>query len=250
MKKVNVIILGLAVLLLISCSNSNEQEKKSDNKKELVHNESIDKGKEIVVLIEGVDTFKFNETDISTFKDYFRLNAQDVSILSPDLSYESRNRDNDEIELMYSSEAGLDNFYILYSHVLKEKNGVEDYKDKREDLIQIYRKINSLHNQLHEGGTYFGHQHKRIHGIAEYSIYTLNGNDRYTKTYEITTQKSYFTSALKEYFANEVNADSGLSNEEKTEKIDRLNVGAEELSEQITDFFYLKKAQSFNYSYY
>lgn len=173
----------------------------------------------ILVLIDGQDTFKVKESEIINFKDYFGLNVKSGDFLHPELTYEGRKRNNDEMEMMYSSEAGLDNYYILYSLVLKEHNGTDEYVNERDTLIDIFRKINSLYSYKVNGGTYFGHMYSRIHGLAEFSIYSMIGNKYYVKEYNIDNQKKHFISGLKEYFRNEINANSDLVDKEKTKRL-------------------------------
>ncbi|PIQ15844.1 MAG: hypothetical protein COW67_06170 [Flavobacteriales bacterium CG18_big_fil_WC_8_21_14_2_50_32_9] len=249
MKKFIIISQVLVLLFFVGCSNN-----KNKNSDELLENSDMTtelvEELRILVLIDGQDTFKVKESEIIKFKDYFGLNVKSGNFLHPELTYERRKRNNDDMEMMYSSEAGVDNYYILYSLVLKEHNGIDEYVNKRDTLIDIYRKINSLYNHLDNGGTYFGHMYKRIHGLAEFSIYTMIENKYYVKEYDIENLKKHFISSLKEYFRNEVNSDSDLVDKEKIEKIEGLNNELEKLDNLITSFFYLKKAQMFSCNYY
>jgi len=165
---------------------------------------------------------------------------------NPDLEYYNNNDKDD-----FNSEVGQDTYFALYAYFLKQKNGIERYALERKKLIDIYSNINSLFEFLQNGGTYFGHQGVRILGYAEYSIYLLPKNKGdIEKTYEITKQKELYIKSLRQLIIDETKIDSYSLDKNRTEKYKKLNKFVDELNKLITDNFYLKRAQEFQYGYY
>lgn len=138
---------------------------------------------------------------------------------------------------------------MVYTYFLKSKNGVEKYDSERQKMISIYKKINSLNSNINYGGTYYGHQYKRILGYAEFSIYDLI-NNKIDKSYEINKQGDLFIQSLNQYITDEVTMDGSLSKNEKKDRINELTSITDDLSKLITNSFYLRKAQEFQYRYY
>ena len=142
---------------------------------------------------------------------------------------------------------------MLYAYFLKKKNRVRKYRERRNNTIKILRLINNLNGVLNNGGTYFGHQYKRIEGYAEYSISLYA--DEYlrnylVKDYSISSQKELFVKSLKQGIIDEVTSDKGISPSEKSEKEDELFRVINNLNNLVTDYFYLQQARKFEYSYY
>ncbi len=166
--------------------------------------------------------------------------------INPDQLYFNENNYGE-----FGSEAGQDTYYILYAYFLKQKNGEQKYEKERKKLIDIYLKINSLFGHFQYGGTYFGHQHKRILGYAEYSIYLLpkDKND-IEKTYDISKQKNLYIKSLKQLIRDESKIDFYTLGKEKNKRTKKLYKIVDELDKLITDNFYLRRAQEFHYAHY
>lgn len=153
----------------------------------------------------------------------------------------------------FGSEAGQDEYYILYAYFLKQKNGNEN-DDVRQKLIKIYRNINEMMGSISYGGTYFGHMYDRLVGYAEYSLYMyptyLNGLDL-MGTYDIKPQQKLFIQTLKQMADDELSIDIYdaiiETREERTENFYRI---INDLDNLITDKFLLRAAQEFLYSKY
>ncbi|HSZ86962.1 MAG TPA: hypothetical protein VK787_13095 [Puia sp.] len=110
--------------------------------------------------------------------------------------------------LSFGSEIGQDEYYILYAYFLKKKNNKNNFEVRRNTLIKIYNDINEIFGMLSYGGTYFGHQGRRIIGYAEYSIYLYSQNEEdYKKKYDISKQKKFYINSLKQFIVNEESAD-------------------------------------------
>ena len=151
----------------------------------------------------------------------------------------------------FSNEAGQDEYFVLYAYFLKQKNGIEKYAERRKTLIDIYLSINSLFQHFQYGGTYFGHQPSRILGYAEYSVYLYKEHEKtLTKTYDISKQKEYYIKLLRRLIEDESKIDNEILGQEKIKRNKQLNRIVDNLEKAITDNFYLRRAQEFQYEYY
>lgn len=165
---------------------------------------------------------------------------------NPDQAYHNNTGKNE-----FDSEAGQDTYYELYAFFLKQKNGIEKYAQQRKKLIDIYSNINSLFGHFQYGGTYFGHQSRRISGYAEYSIYLLpKKKEDIEKSYDITKQKELYIKTLRQLIDDESKIDFNTLDNNKIERAKELNRIVDELNNLITDNFYLRRAQEFQYSHY
>lgn len=167
------------------------------------------------------------------------------------------NQDGKEDSFTFGSEAGQDYFCLVYTYYLKQKNGDEKFKKERGILIELYRAINGLYQGLNYGGTYFGHQHKRLNADAEYSIYQLViGKEYYEKKYDFKKQKKLYIQSLMQYVAdeesqnayNQDDANDGKGKNSKRAK--KLQEMIDVLENLITNYFYLNEVQKFETLYY
>jgi hypothetical protein len=151
----------------------------------------------------------------------------------------------------FGSEVGQDDYFVWYAYFLKQRNGVKEFVQQRQKLIDIYSRINSLFGHLEYGGTYFGHQYRRILGYAEYSIYILpKSKEDFYKTYDSTKQKRLYIRLLRQLIEDESKIDFETVGQDKIERIKKLNTIVDELDKLITDLFYLNEAQNFHYEHY
>lgn len=151
----------------------------------------------------------------------------------------------------FNCEAGQDDYYVLYAYFLKQKNGIDKYDGRRNKLIDIYSNINNLFQRFQYGGTYFGHQYARILGYAEYSVYLYSeSKDNFEKTYNITKQKEFYIKSLRQLINDENKIDNQTLGKEKIERMRELNKIVDDLNKLITDIFYLRRAQEFQYGRY
>lgn len=252
----------LVVLILFSvnsCINSKtdniiDDKKTHDNDIDSILNSIIGNQDTIIISTENNDTLSYTKEELKDILEYYP-EINDKYPKHPDLVYAiSTNKfiDNKEFDSgQFGSECGQDCYYILYSFFLKHRNGDEIYNGKRDTLIQIYRKINGINEGLANGGTYFGHQHDRILGYTEYSIYKYKNNNIYfNKEYDIENQKEIFLKLLRQRIIDE---ESKNFEYDKTQILDRklkFKKYTTKLDSLITDYFYLKMAQEFQYSNY
>ncbi|MCB9262867.1 MAG: hypothetical protein H6607_10875 [Flavobacteriales bacterium] len=190
-------------------------------------------------------TVKYEKDDFNYIVD----NHPELFIENPDEPDQSFycNSGNGE----FGSEAGQDNYYILYAYLLKQKNGIDNNQKMRKKLIDIYANINTLFSRFQHGGTYFGHQYARIEGYAEYSVYIyLQSKDHIEKTYNITKQKEFYIKSLRQLIDDESKIDHATFGNDKIALSKELNKIVDNLNNLITDNFYLRRAQEFQYRHY
>lgn len=237
----------LAFFLSLSCSKQIKEVKTttSNDKKTTANKTPSTKQDTILITTELLDTLKYSKNDFKNIIDKHPEFSEQYPE-NPDQTYFNGN-DKEK----FGSEAGQDTYYILYAYFLKQKNGGKKFSTQRQKLIDIYSNINSLFGHFEYGGTYFGHQSTRILGYAEYSIYLMPKNkDDIYKTYDITKQKELYIKSLRQLIEDESKIDFNTLGKEKVERNEMLNKIVDELDKLITDNFYLRRAQEFQYGHY
>ncbi len=244
----------ITFVTILSCNNQHKQADQTqtvDTESKATQTNKIDNSKyytkqdTIIIATEINDTLKYAKADFNAIVDKHPEFFQEYPD-NPDQAYYN---DNDRDE--FGSELGQDNYYLLYAYFLKQKNGAEKYATQRKKLIDIYSSINSLFGYFQYGGTYFGHQDSRILGYAEYSIYLLpKKKEDIQKTYDITKQKELYIKSLRQLIEDESKIDFNTLGKSKIERSKELNKIVDGLDKLITDNFYLRRAQEFQYEYY
>lgn len=199
----------------------------------------------LFITTETGDTLKYSKREFNDIVDahpeLYSDNVQD-----PDPTYYCNANKKD-----FNSEVGQDEYYILYAYFLKHKNGIDQYSERRKKLIDIFFNINSLYQSFQHGGTYFGHQASRVLGYAEFSVYLYKRyEDELSKTYDIAKQKALYIQSLRQLASDEIQNDNEILVPEKTERRKDLNVIVDSIEKAITDNFYLRRAQEFQYEHY
>ena len=193
-------------------------------------------------------------------KDFIKHRPELISEYAdePEIEYAKIKLSADELDnqqgpdYSFSSEVGQDGYYSVYAYFLRLRNGDKPYAMQRAKLIKLYGDINSIFDKLNGGGSYFGHQETRILGDAEYavSLYPKSKDDYFVKTYNITAQKQLYISALKQRIDDELGANSELPAKEKAATKAELYKTVNDIDGLITEYFYLKMAQKFQYTKY
>ncbi len=203
----------------------------------------------LLITTETEDTLKFSKQEFNQIVDEHPEFYSEF-VYNPDFLYHRYGISNAD----FGSEQGQDVYYALYAYFLKQKNGIEKFAEQRTKLIDIFSHLNTLFSRFQYGGTYFGHQQLRILGYAEYSIYLFPKNNEIAeKTYDITKQKELYIKSLRQLIEDESTVDFETLGKEKVERTKELNRIVDELDSLITDIFYLRRAQAFqyeNYEYY
>jgi hypothetical protein len=257
------IILHLIFALFTNCTHENNVSKKESiplKAKETIQvNEvkTIYKDSLIIPFREN-DTLTYSGAEITAILNcYPELNSKDVS--HPDFAYmTSKNKfgylDSVSKENCHGffSELGRDAYYILYGYFLNKRyNSAAKFDKPRKGITEIYEIINRVFGRLKRGGTYFGHQYKRIRGYSEYSIYRLNKyEDELAKQYDITKQRELYINLLNQRIEDEIQADKGLGKDEKLEEKKALFELTDKLKTLILDSFYLNETLEFQNSHY
>ena len=247
-------LLYISIFGFFSCNNQTQQSDKKqpiDTTAKTEKTNKIDNSKyytdqdTITIATEIGDTLKYAKAAFNSIVDkhpeFFQSYPE-----NPDQTYYN---DNDKEE--FGSEVGQDNYYELYAYFLKQKNGIEKYALQRKKLIDIYSNINSLFGHFQYGGTYFGHQSRRILGYAEYSIYLFpKKKEDIEKTYDITKQKELYIKSLRQLVSDESKIDFNTIGQEKIERTMELNKIVDDIDKAITDNYYLRRTQDFHYGHY
>jgi hypothetical protein len=212
----------------------------------------------VFIYSQADDILKFSKEEFNDVVDNFP-ELTSMNTLSPDSTYgisditvELVDIVGNKKQLSFDSEAGQDDYYMLYAYFLKEKNGIAKYATRRNKLFEIYNTLNSIFGNLRHGGTYFGHQYSRIEGYAEYSIYWYRHyEDYFDRPYNIEKQKAFYIGGLKQLILDEEEIDfNTVGVNEKAERRKKLFAKVSMLDKEITDNFYLRMAQSFQSDHY
>lgn len=227
------------ILFTLGCTNQSKQDNTFSSRKHHITQDSL------FIPTELGDTLRFGKKKFNSIIDRHPEFFNELTE-SPDKLYYRFVHDVD-----FGSEQGQDVYYILYAHFLKQRNGVEKFAAQRKKLIDIYTQINSLFEQLQYGGAYFGHQQFRILGYAEYSVslYPKHKNE-IEKTYDISKQKELYIKSIRQLIADESEVDFDTLAEEKAKRMVMLNGIVDVLDGLITEIFYLRRAQEFQYGGY
>lgn len=216
-----------------------DKSKKPKNKTPTIYSKYHTVSDTIILKAENNIIRKFSKKDFNTVVDTHSEFFHDI-IESPDILYSIYGKG-------FAGEAGQDIYFLLYAYFLQQRNTGETNSKYRKRLIQIYSDMNTLFRYLSNGGNYFGHQEIRLVAEAEYSVY-LNSCDHYSKNAcDISKEKKHYIQSLRQKIKDEVNADTGLPNQEK---INRINDWADKIDSLITNKFYLSSVQYFQYKYY
>ena len=194
------LFLLILIMSFFSCRHSvkNKIEKVIDSTIEPIAEEAINKSitspnDSMFIIPETGDTLFYSKEDFAALKKSI-LSSYGL-VVSPDMLFLK-----DEVfkytdsagkikTISFSCEVCKDDFFETYAYVLRSKDGIIKYKNERKKLIEMFRLINEIYNNLTGGGTYYGHQYRRILGYAEYSIYKYTYGD-YNKSYNISDQKN------------------------------------------------------------
>jgi len=230
--------------LLKHANQEDNYSKKTNSRENRLSNYYI-KTDSLIIHTEIGETARFSKKEINEIinnhPEFF-----DEFIHNPDLTYHKYVNGLD-----FASEIGQDDYYLLYAYFLKQKNGAKKYASQRMRLINIYSNINSLFQKFQHGGTYFGHQHIRILGYAEYAIYIMpKEGELIDKKYNINQQKALYVKSLRQLIKDENQFHFDMPATEKPERLKELYKIVDELDTLITNLFYLRQAQVFQYTNY
>jgi hypothetical protein len=248
-------LLYISIFGFLSCNNQTQQSDKKqsiDTTAKVEISNKIENSKyyttvdTLIIATEIGDTLKYAKDEFNEIIDNHPELVSD-NIQNPDQVYHCSGEKKG-----FNSEAGQDEYFMLYAYFLKSKNGERKYSERRKKLIDIFLNINSLFGHVEYGGTYFGHQQARILGYAEFSVYLYKQNETYgiSKTYDITKQKELYIKSLRQLINDESKIDFNTTGQEKIERTKELNIIVDEIDKSITDNYYLRRTQDFHYGHY
>lgn len=267
--KNSLILILSSLVFLFSCDKKKSEpikiKQSQSNKTECLprlYDDPKLESEKVVIYAEEYDSLLFSKNELNKIEKLFPvLKAEFPSdpkeACSIKLWENYIDQNGNEESITFSSEVGEDDFCLLYAYYLKQKNGVEKFKRERETLTQLYRAINGLYGSLNYGGTYFGHQYKRLNASVEYSIYQLvTGKDYYEKVYDFHKQKELYIKAITQYVADEESQnvyyqeDLHSNRKKADERVRSLQERIKVLDKLITNYFYLNQVQNFEITYY
>lgn len=229
----------ILLLVLFSCKQPKQAEAPEKTISE------ITKEKDTLIFTPNADTLKVTTAEYQEIATQFAFINESYPD-DPQFAYYCNGNTH-----RFGSENGQDRYFTFYAHFLQKRNGIEKFATERKKLVGIYRNINSLFGYFQYGGTYFGHQWSRIPGYAEYTIFKYSKKlDDFEKTYDITKEKTLYIQSLRQLVDDEISIDANTHGKEKTERIKMLNGVVDEIDSSITDTFYLRAAQEFQYGHY
>jgi hypothetical protein len=162
-----------------------------------------------IVLKDNYERFKYEDAFNHVMKNYKKSKLENYFNIYPELNLSNvlppeelygicEDKYYSKIEFPFSSEAGEDNFYLIYASVLEKRNGVENYARERENIIRIYQDLNDIDVLLAGGGSYYGHMESRIYGIAEYDLYkVINNIDLIDSSFDFSQAKVNYLKKIK-----------------------------------------------------
>ena len=252
--RILILQIGLLLFCTTQCiSQGTSKDLKSTNEKEKFYT-LLDT---VVIITQNLDTLSFTKTEFNQIIDNLPSLYNDDLTLQPDINYKcstmKRSSFDKEGNLAweFTSEAGQDAYYILYAYFLKQRNGENAFSVRRTTLNNVYNLINCIFSSINNGGTFFSHQYKRIIAYTEFSIYLYSQNkDYYSNVHDIQAQKKIYLHLLRQIIKDELSEDGGTIGTERQKKEKKIYSMVDRLGKLITDNFYLKSAQAFQFSYY
>lgn len=212
----------------------------------------------IVIAYEHTDTLVFSATELAQLADSFpTLNEQKPQ--HPDSSFAHSgyyrylpDTSGNMKYVSFGSEAGQDNYFLLYTYFLRQKQTDTSLIARRQSLLRIFNNINVIFATLNDGGTFFGHQVNRIYAYAEFALYEYNlQQNAYPETPDFSKQKTKYLNELSNKIMAQVAADPGINNEaDRSERRQFLLNYVADLDKLIADNFYLARAREFQYTLY
>jgi hypothetical protein len=199
----------------------------------------------VVIQNDYGDTVAYTKGKLrQILRHYPELNEE---ALPPDWAFAKAELEDREFDDQFRSELGQDNYYQLYAYFHKIRHDKKKYQVERKTLINLYNDINYVFRRLTHGGTYFGHQDARIEGYVEYDLQFIN---EYQKEFDISKQKGLYINTLKQIVNDEMTIDADTPENEKPKLKSDLFKTVNEIDSLITNYFYLKTTQRFQYLCY
>jgi hypothetical protein len=258
------LISTFSILIIFSCRNASENtlEKKSVDSASVAEKKSdstIARDMYTILIVpEQGDTLHYTKEELTALKKRFPgINTNLVShpdtLFLKEKFFKYKDSKERTKTISFSCEVCKDGFYETYAYFLKSKNGDKKYDFQRKKLIEIFRCINEVYDDLRHGGTYFGHQYHRILGYAEYAVYKYDKDrKKYIINLQFNERKKLYIAFFRKGIFDEINNNNGdgMTGDDKVKLQKHLFKIVDKLDKLITDYFYLNNARQFQYSKY
>lgn len=254
----------LIAITSLSCKNSSGKFVPQSDTIIVAKQHEINKAKfysttdSIKIISLTADTLVYSRNDFNEIVDNFPTLSQEIPD-HPDISYAGSGYFKDIIDIngnkkhiSFGSENGYDRYCILYAYFLKKQDQGVALATRRNNITNIFLKINSILGILDYGGTYYRHQECRINAYAEYAVYLYSKDSiDFNKSYSISKQKKLYIDLLRQKITDKISIDNEAPTkvEKQTRQKDLFTI-IDELDKLITDNFYLTAAQEFQFSKY
>ena len=173
------------------------------------------------------------------------------SVYDPDFTYYSSYNSLEDIT--FTSETGQDYYYLCYTYFLKKRYTHDNYKTKRENLLELYNSINDIYAIIARGGTFFSHNKPRMQAYAEWDIYNHLVVKRAVpiSDSDFKMEKEAFIERNRKMLesSNSFEYSGSFTEEERKATLQELQVLFVSLSEKIDTPFYLSCVLGFEERY-
>lgn len=207
---------------------------------------------EIVLYQDKYDKITFKKFFIDSVEKYYPKILDTNWIYSPNeiidyVDYSEMREKKIGSMYFFGSEAGQDEFYIIYGYLLKQKTK-NQYPKLRKQLFEAYQQINRYYGNWNNGGTYFGHQSWRIIGFVEFDILNyINYEKEQHIQYDYRLQKRLFINMLRQRAIDKMSSE--FYHFDKSTKAKLLDA-VQKIDKCIDNCFTLQKVMLFEKRHY
>lgn len=247
-------LLLILLFVIIACKKDKAgQSVNSDTKVTDTSTDTLPPVEETFVVLDDAYFAGYTEDLLDNYRQWFN-EINDAYVISPEIAFEKLQHipegEYEVIRNRFTSETGEDSFYTLYGYFLKEKNKSRGFEKERENVLNLFRYINRINSRLQYGGTFFGHQEYRLYAHAEYALHQFADNEWLVKKYDIGKQKKLFLDSIRQRVLDEEEYDNYTLGNAKLVRRKEIFGLIDKMDKLITNFFYLKVAQEFQYANY
>jgi len=250
------LIFLLILIIGLSCQERVVKNKASERTlKNLSENESISKNDttnldDTTLIFNDVDTIWISKTDLHLIESEFPEITSQFQILHPDIAYLKSIKDIDSNQKgnffneNFSSLAGQDYYYAIYTYFLKNENRFIKYQNERNTLKNLFLLLNDFMSIKAGGGSYYAHRSARIQAYVEFEVLKLYSTSHFLNQLDLKKKKD-FIQMLKIKEKDDEGIDYvfvGLTKQEIQEELEKIISNIDKL---ITNDFYLNKCLDF-----
>lgn len=225
-------------LILIACKDYKIEEVQSISQSkplELVGSFAIEKVMNKYVKVE--DKAQINKTNLIPYdskgqfgklEKYYKKELKYYpelrlkTVIEPYLLYENRGNTSNHKDpnMMFDSESGIDNYFLIYSAFLERINGLEKFNELRKSTGKIYDIQNSIEEVINGGGSAYGHNSARNYANFEFSLYNIIKEDTTYNYIDSVNNEINFIIKKQNFIKSEKDKSFKLIDERKDETIE------------------------------